>query len=120
MLDYLASLSEDFDLLCCLNDKAQDGKDISWIWDVPLERLAAGGVPVREVFAAGTRGEEMLLRLKHAGIPPENLRLAAPERAFLRGLSARNRPLVIAPTYTAMMHLRPKLAKMTGARAFWE
>ena len=62
----------------------------------------------------------MLLRLKHAGIAPETLRLAAPMRAFLRALPARKRPLVIVPTYTAMMTLRPKLAKMTGAKAFWE
>ena len=120
VLDYLSSISNGFDLLCCLNDKAQDGRDISWIWDVPLERLAAGSIPVQEVWAAGTRGEEMLLRLKHAGIPPENLRLAAPMGAFLRALPTRARPLVIVPTYTAMMSLRPKLAKMTGAKAFWE
>ncbi len=120
VLDYLASLDGEFDLLCCLNDKAQDGRDISWIWDVPLERLAAGSIPVREVYAAGVRGEEMLLRLKHAGIAPEHLRPAAPMGAFLRGISERKRPLVIVPTYTAMMDLRPRLAKMTGAKAFWE
>ena len=120
VLDYLASLTEDFDLMCCLNDKAQDGRDISWIWDVPLERLAAGDIPVREVFAAGTRGEEMLLRLKHAGVPDDSLCLVEREGAFLRDLAARTRPLVIVPTYTAMMALRPKIAKMTGAKAFWE
>ena len=120
VLDYLASLTEEFDLLCCLNDKAQDGKDISWIWDVPLERLAAHDIPVREVYAAGTRGEEMLLRLKHAGIAPDSLRLIGRYRAFMGGLSARKRPLVIVPTYTAMMALRPELAKLTGAKAFWE
>lgn len=120
VLDYLSGISNGFDLLCCLNDRAQDGRDISWIWDVPLERLADGSTQVQEVFAAGTRGEEMLLRLKHAGISPEKLRLAAPMDAFLRGLSARKSPLVIVPTYTAMMALRPKLARMTGAKAFWE
>ena len=120
VLDYLASFTEEFDLLCCLNDKAQDGRDISWIWDVPLERLAAGGIPVKEVYAAGTRGEEMRLRLRHAGIGGDMLRLVRRYPAFLRGLSARKRPLVIVPTYTAMMALRPKLAKMTGAKAFWE
>ena len=120
VLDYLASLDGEFDLLCCLNDRAQDGRDISWIWDVPLERLVLGTIPVREVYAAGERGEEMLLRLKHAGVASENLCLVRRYSAFLRGLSARNRPLVIVPTYTAMMTLRPMLAKMTGAKAFWE
>ena len=62
----------------------------------------------------------MRLRLKHAGISNENLRLVRRYPAFLRGLSDRKRPLVIVPTYTAMMHLRPMLAKLTGAKAFWE
>jgi hypothetical protein len=105
--------------MCCLNDHAQDGRDISWIWDVPLERLAAGDIPVKEVWAAGTRGAEMRLRLKHAGVPAESLHLAARGKAFVRHAAAE-RPLIIVPTYTAMMRLRPVLARMTHAKAFWE
>ena len=119
VLDYLAGMEEEFDLLCCLNDNAQDGRDISWIWDVPLEKLTEEGMRVREVFASGTRGEEMLLRLKHAGLPPAALHLVKDDPAFLRGVSAEARPLVIVPTYTAMMHLRPVLARRTGKEAFW-
>ena len=119
VLDFLAGAEEDFDLLCCLNDKAQDGRDISWIWDVPLERLAASE-RVREVFVSGTRGAEMLLRLKHAGLPEASLCLVKRDKAFLRRVSADKRPLVIVPTYTAMMRLRPVLAHRTGERDFWE
>ena len=120
VLDYLAGMESDFDLLCCLNDGAQDGRDISWIWDVPLEKLASASLPVREVYASGTRGEEMLLRLKHAGVPLSALHLVRDGRAFLRGVSAEARPLVVVPTYTAMMALRPVLARRTGKEAFWE
>ena len=120
VLDYLAGAEEDFDLMCCLNDKAQDGRDISWIWDAPLETLAADSSRVRDVYVSGTRGEEMLLRLKHAGLPGASLRLVKRDRAFLRRVSAEARPLVIVPTYTAMMRLRPVLAQRTGERAFWE
>jgi UDP-N-acetylmuramyl tripeptide synthase len=119
VLDHLAGMEEDFDLMCCLNDRAQDGRDVSWIWDVPLEKLAGGAMCVREVYASGTRGEEMLLRLKHAGLPPAALHLVKDDPAFLRGVSAEARPLVIVPTYTAMMHLRPVLARRTGREAFW-
>ncbi len=120
VLDYLAGFGEDFDLMCCLNDNAQDGRDISWIWDVPLEKLAEGGVRFREVYVSGTRGEEMLLRLKHAGVPLPALHLVKDGEAFLRGVAADARPLVIVPTYTAMMRLRPVLAHRTGMREFWE
>ena len=120
VLDYLAGMEEDFDLMCCLNDKAQDGRDISWIWDVPLEQLAGGAIRVREVFASGTRSEEMLLRLKHAGLPNASLHPVKDDLAFLRTVTAGERPLVIVPTYTAMMRLRPILAHRTGQREFWE
>ena len=120
VLDYLAGMTEEFDLLCCLNDNAQDGRDISWIWDVPLEKLTEDRMRVREVFVSGTRGEELLLRLKHAGVPLPALHLVQDDRAFLRGVTAAQRPLVIVPTYTAMMRLRPVLAHRTGRREFWE
>ncbi len=120
VLDHLAGMEEDFDLMCCLNDKAQDGRDISWIWDVPLEQLAAQNMRVCEVYVSGTRGAEMLLRLRHAGVPPTALHLMKNDRAFLRGVTADTRPLVVVPTYTAMMRLRPVLAKRTGKSAFWE
>ncbi len=119
VLDHLAGMEEDFDLMCCLNDRAQDGRDVSWIWDVPLEKLAGGAMCVREVYASGTRGEEMLLRLKHAGVPLTALHPVKNDRAFLRGVIAEKRPLVVVPTYTAMMRLRPVLAHRTGKEAFW-
>ncbi len=119
VLEHLSGAEEDFDLMCCLNDKAQDGRDVSWIWDVPLEKLADGRTRVREVFVSGTRGAEMLLRLKHAGLPARTLHPVKDGRAFLRGVSADARPLVVVPTYTAMMRLRPALARRTGKGAFW-
>ena len=43
IIEYLSGLSSEYDLLCCLNDKPQDGTDISWIWDAPLEALSDNG-----------------------------------------------------------------------------
>ncbi len=120
VLDFLSDAEEDFDLMCCLNDLAQDGRDISWIWDVPLEKLTQERMRVREVYVSGTRGEEMLLRLRHAGLPPERLHLVKKDKAFLRSVGAAERPLVIVPTYTAMMRLRGVLAHRTGKQEFWE
>jgi hypothetical protein len=118
-LDYLAEQEADFDLMCCLNDGAQDGRDVSWIWDVPLERLAALA-HLRTVYVSGTRRGDLLLRLKHAGLPAGMLHPVERDRAFLRRVSAEARPLAVVPTYTAMMRLRPVLAHRTGQRDFWE
>ena len=54
------------DLIVVINDKAQDGRDISWLWDVDFERFQYANV---ETFiASGIRRLDMQLRFKYAGI----------------------------------------------------
>jgi UDP-N-acetylmuramyl tripeptide synthase len=52
-------------LLLVLNDEAADGRDVSWIWDAPLELLRGRG---GEVLVAGSRAESMLVRLRYAEV----------------------------------------------------
>ncbi len=49
-----------------INDDYNDGKDVSWLWDVDFERLREAG-EVR-VFAGGHRANDMQVRLKYAGV----------------------------------------------------
>ena len=120
IIEYLSGLSSEYDLLCCLNDKPQDGTDVSWIWDVPFEALSAMKNHVHDVFVAGTRKEDLYLRLKHAGFPSERMHTVDKPLGFIRQLEQHTRPVVIVPTYTAMMELRRSLARKTGSKAFWE
>jgi lipid II isoglutaminyl synthase (glutamine-hydrolysing) len=53
-------------LLLVLNDAAADGRDVSWIWDAPLELLSGRLGPV---LVAGQRAESMVLRLWYAEVP---------------------------------------------------
>lgn len=57
-------------LLIVINDNAQDGKDISWLWDVDFERLK--NVNASKIILAGLRTDDMAVRLKYAGISPQN------------------------------------------------
>ena len=41
---------------------AQDGKDVSWIWDVDFERLCEMGDTLREIYVSGVRADDMALR----------------------------------------------------------
>ena len=120
IIEYLSGLSSEYDLLCCLNDKPQDGTDVSWIWDVPFEALSEMENHVHDVFAAGTRKEDLYLRLKYAGFPLDRLHNVDRIQSFIRQLERHPRPVVIVPTYTAMMELRRYLAGKTGSKAFWE
>lgn len=57
------------DLVIQINDEFQDGRDVSWLWDVDFEKLA--GARVKTLVAAGSRRYDMELRLKYENIPCE-------------------------------------------------
>ena len=54
-------------LLLVVNAREADGRDTSWLWDVPFERLTpARGM--RSVVAAGERAADLGLRLDYARV----------------------------------------------------
>ena len=54
------------DLIIVINDNAQDGTDISWLWDVDFDRFA--NQSIRSITVSGLRCQDMRLRLKYVGI----------------------------------------------------
>jgi UDP-N-acetylmuramyl tripeptide synthase len=102
-----------------LNDGIADGRDISWIWDADYETVQPMTV---WALAAGTRAEDLALRLKYAGFGDDIAveREIAP--AVQRALDATpaGATLYVVPTYTAMLEARDLLAKRSGAGKFWE
>lgn len=54
------------DLIVVINDNAQDGSDISWLWDVDFERFANANV--NHIIVSGLRRHDMRLRLKYVDI----------------------------------------------------
>jgi len=54
------------DIIIQINDTYQDGKDISWLWDVDFAKLAVSNVA--NIYAAGSRRFDMGLRLKYENI----------------------------------------------------
>jgi lipid II isoglutaminyl synthase (glutamine-hydrolysing) len=106
--------------LIAINDLAADGRDVSWLWDVDFELLAAGAAPL---FTTGLRGADMANRLKYAGVGPERLHALDPDlgrglNAFVDRLDEGARGYVL-PTYTAMLALRQILAERGVVDSFW-
>lgn len=105
-----------------INDLDADGRDVSWLWDVDFEILAAGEAPLH---TAGIRGPDMAVRLKYAGVPtgrivahaPGDLRAALLDfvRAVPEGATG-----YILPTYTAMLETRRVLGDLGAVRDFWQ
>ncbi len=107
--------------LIAINDLYADGRDVSWLWDVDFELLAAGGGPLG---TTGIRGADMANRLKYAGIPEERLTrypdgLATALDAFVEGIPEGANGYIL-PTYTAMLQIRKILADRGAVETFWK
>lgn len=60
------------DVLIAINDRLQDGQDVSWLWDVEFEKLIESD-KVLSFFTSGMRFADMALRLKYGGVQSENI-----------------------------------------------
>ena len=93
-------------LLIALNDAAADGRDVSWIWDCPLELL--GGRP-GPVIATGTRAGDLALRLKYADVDASVVVPLKRALAELLTVDPEARTGYVLATYTAMLALRREM-----------
>jgi UDP-N-acetylmuramyl tripeptide synthase len=53
-------------LVIAVNDRDADGRDVSWLWDVPFESLNSHRFTVA---ASGARAADVAVRLKYANVP---------------------------------------------------
>lgn len=118
ILRTLALEDEHIDLLAILNDRAADGRDVSWIWDADFELIAPR---VRSVTCAGTRAAELALRFKYAGVASDQIRVvpelgAALDAAVEHAAGGR---LFAIPTYTALLELRNELFRRGHVSQYW-
>lgn len=111
-LHHLASITTPFSLVLILNDADADGTDVSWIWDASYDVLNT--LPnLTNIIVSGTRAEDMLLRLKYAGVSINHISLIHDHSQILQEITTSDIATVILPTYTAMLEFRPLLTKLT-------
>lgn len=120
VLNFLTQMTEPFNFAVCLSDKTQDGRDISWIWDVDIERLTAMGDTLSHVLISGNRAADMAMRFKYAGMPAEKIQVIPDYLELTKTCVSLGKPCYIMPTYTAMLDLRSTISKNFGFKAFWE
>lgn len=90
-------------VIVSINSNAADGRDPSWLWDVPFERLRG-----RTVIASGDRRRDLAVRLLHADV--DHVVIADPY-APDAPLPEQARALDVidnAATYTAFHELRTR------------
>jgi lipid II isoglutaminyl synthase (glutamine-hydrolysing) len=93
--------ADDLPVILVLNARGQDGRDPSWIWDVPFDQLRG-----RTVVCMGERGTDLAVRLTYADI---DIR----EAASLREAAAMvgSGPVHVVANYSAFQQLRPMVAR---------
>lgn len=93
-----------------INDDFNDGKDISWIWDVDFELIDAPSNTVR-VCAGGHRANDLQVRLKYAGISAQ---IAPSVEAALQAVADLDvsRPLYVLTNYSALWTAKAELERM--------
>lgn len=107
-------------LLIALNDNFADGTDVSWIWDANFEVLSRQSSAIR-IICSGSRAYELGLRLKYAGLHPNDLEIEPNlVKAFNKAKSGLKGNLFMFPTYTAMLNLQHILAKTGVKKNYWE
>lgn len=109
-----------YKLAFLLNDRFADGTDISWIWDVDFEALAARQARFTRLLVSGVRADDMALRLKYAGFAADRIEICREYDKLLDEVGADETPAFLMPTYTAMFDLRGEIGRRTSVKAFYE
>jgi UDP-N-acetylmuramyl tripeptide synthase len=85
------------DVVVAVNARAADGRDPSWLWDVPFEQLVG-----RAAVATGERSRDVELRLRYAGV--DCVRVDDAARAL--AVATKSGPVDVLANYTAFQRYR--------------
>lgn len=92
-----------------LNDRIPDGRDVSWIWDIDIEKYYDD---FKVIFVGGDRAYDMALRVEYANEKEnkyDKLRTFTNLKEMIHHAlsdTPQNETLYILPTYSAMLDVR--------------
>jgi len=107
MLDLVDELGPRTPVLVHFHARGADGRDPSWIWDVPVRRLLGHPVAV-----SGERAADVLLRLATAGVHAEAV--SDPEAGAIRvaALAGHGVQVQVLATYTAFREVAVEIGAL--------
>jgi lipid II isoglutaminyl synthase (glutamine-hydrolysing) len=88
-------------VVVAVNSRAQDGRDPSWLWDVPFEVLHG-----RQAVATGERSRDVAVRLRYAGVDHTRIDDLADAVATAAARAASSGPVEVLANYTAFQAYR--------------
>ncbi|MBQ9064332.1 MAG: DUF1727 domain-containing protein [Blautia sp.] len=111
----IASVMQDTspkDIIIVINDNAQDGRDISWLWDVDFD--AFGDSSINSITVSGIRCHDMRLRMKYVDIPA--LLEKDVETAVRKRAEDGVKNLYVLVNYTALFDTRNILKRLEDSK----
>lgn len=90
-----------------LNDKIPDGRDVSWIYDIPADKLREV-CENKVIYVSGTRCLDMSVRFSYAGvnISKENIFGSLQSAVKQITLDGTCKKVICLPNYSSMLELR--------------
>jgi UDP-N-acetylmuramyl tripeptide synthase len=94
-------------LFFALNDNAQDGRDVSWIWDADFELLEPGDNDIVSMVCSGQRSGDIAVRVKYAGLKADKIKIIPDLAKGIKStLEGKGQLYYILCTYTALFAAR--------------
>lgn len=94
-----------------VNDMEGDGRDVSWLWDIDFESLAADEGLI--VFVGGMRANDLQVRMKYAGVNARIIADSDEAMGYMAKLPADFRLFMIA-NYTALPPIHERMTEIAA------
>ena len=105
-ISLLLEEKDPYNALFSINDNVNDGRDISWIWDIDFERLHQHAP--EKIFVSGTRAHDLQVRLKYAGFKSE---LVDTSDQMMDQLSDDTNKVYVLTNYSALWPVKAELER---------
>ncbi len=99
------------DVIIAINDRSNDGRDVSWLWDVDFDKIADENL--NTLTTTGIRVYDISLRFKYADIKVNNMTHDMAE-AVKRCLETDSEVVYVLVNYTALYSTESVLKKLGG------
>ena len=99
------------DVIIAINDKANDGRDVSWLWDVDFHKIKDENL--NTLTTTGIRVYDISLRFKYADIPVDHITHDMAE-AVSECLKTDSEVVYVLVNYTALYSTEAVLKKLGG------
>ena len=99
------------DVIIAINDKANDGRDVSWLWDVDFDKVADENL--NTLATTGIRVYDISLRFKYADVKVDFITNDMAE-AVKKALATDSEAVYVLVNYTALYSTEAVLKKLGG------